>query len=126
MQMYASHGGTTRAGLGIPRAPLPSRPGGRACRGGRRPGLRVAAFKDWFSNFVVTPKEQANPAGTALNNVSLSNINYKPPPPKRDFLEARQVSVYQLFDSDEYKFNIPVYQRWVGGGVAARRSQPAS
>ncbi|KXZ54535.1 hypothetical protein GPECTOR_4g600 [Gonium pectorale] len=31
--------------------------------------------------------------------------------PKRDFLEARQVSLYQLFDSSDFKFDIPPYQR---------------
>lgn len=31
--------------------------------------------------------------------------------PRRDFLEARQVSLFQLFDGNDFTFDIPAYQR---------------
>lgn len=64
-----------------------------------------ACVQDWFNTFVVSPKEQ--PVAVPAQQHAPSPKQ----PAKRDFLEARQVSIYQLFDSDEYRFNIPPYQR---------------
>ncbi|MEW5317537.1 MAG: hypothetical protein WDW38_008825 [Sanguina aurantia] len=58
----------------------------------------------------------AKPAETAPQKAA-TTAPPRPPPaaakiaPRRDFLEAKQVSVYQLFDNDDFKFDIPLYQR---------------
>ncbi|GLI60007.1 hypothetical protein VaNZ11_002069 [Volvox africanus] len=103
-----------------------NRPAGRSvCHGlrpsrpVRQPRLGVFAFKDWFTGLVQQQKEpqsQSQPATQTATQEQPNSTQFSPQSqpksvPKRDFLEARQVSLFQLFDSSEYKFDIPTYQR---------------
>ncbi|EFJ52238.1 hypothetical protein VOLCADRAFT_103240 [Volvox carteri f. nagariensis] len=101
------------------------RHGLRVSRPIRQPRLGVCAFKDWFSGLVQQHKEVAQPPQPVSQTATIpeqllpSQSQAQPQaqtapsklPPKRDFLEARQVSLFQLFDSSDYKFDIPTYQR---------------
>jgi len=63
---------------------------------------------DWFvaktaGGFSLPPTGDAGGGGAAAGLPRSA--------PKRDFLEARQVSLFQLFDGNEYIFDIPSYQR---------------
>ncbi|PNH11515.1 hypothetical protein TSOC_001609 [Tetrabaena socialis] len=78
----------------------------------------VGAFKDWFGG--LTQKERPQEHLPAEQNGQRAQETVAQPAlapsasmgsPKRDFLEARQVSLYQLFDSSDFKFDIPTYQR---------------
>ncbi|GIL83097.1 hypothetical protein Vretimale_11387 [Volvox reticuliferus] len=91
----------------------------RSSRPVRQPRLGVCAFKDWFTGLVQQHKEpqsQSQPATQTVTQEQPNSTHFPPlsqlkSAPKRDFLEARQVSLFQLFDSSEYKFDIPTYQR---------------
>ncbi|GIL65536.1 hypothetical protein Vafri_19284 [Volvox africanus] len=93
--------------------------GMRSSRPVRQPRLGVCAFKDWFNGLVQQQKEpqtQSQPATQTATQEQPNSTQFSPQSqpksvPKRDFLEARQVSLFQLFDSSEYKFDIPTYQR---------------
>ncbi|KAG2436156.1 hypothetical protein HYH02_011660 [Chlamydomonas schloesseri] len=78
--------------------------------------LGVSAF-DWFGSL---SKNKQQPSSTATapreeGSAALATPVAAPAPtapaPKRDFLEARQVSLFQLFDSSEFVFDVPAYQR---------------
>lgn len=65
---------------------------------------------------------------TTANSVMPSSASARPAP-RRDYLEARQVSLFQLFDGNDFMFDIPAYQRpysWrnkqVGGWAAGQPS----
>ncbi|GFR49038.1 hypothetical protein Agub_g11062, partial [Astrephomene gubernaculifera] len=110
------------------RTPLPGHGWPRAPR---QPRLRVTAFKDWFNNFVQQQQQQRKAPQTLTQEQpqqpsqqpSHQQPAAAPAPqpavpapqpkvaPKRDFLEARQVSLFQLFDSSDFRFDIPPYQR---------------
>ncbi|GAX73020.1 hypothetical protein CEUSTIGMA_g472.t1 [Chlamydomonas eustigma] len=102
----------------------------------RRPTTSHATF-DWFSGFKremptseISPiephtilledtpaildhhltTETSQPELAHLGNL-IMQIPPNVPRPKRDYLEARQMSIYQLLDSEDMKFDIPVYQR---------------
>ncbi|KAG1668863.1 hypothetical protein FOA52_004958 [Chlamydomonas sp. UWO 241] len=82
------------------------------CRHGSsaRLGVRASAgpLNQWFSSFV-------NNGNNATASAPVADAPSPPQAPERisprDYLEARQMSIYQLLDSDEMKFDIPVYQR---------------
>lgn len=73
---------------------------GPAIRGGSRRSLQCVAFQDWFAKHRST--SSSSPSVTPSKSGSGS---------KRDFLEARQLSLFELFDGDTFRFNIPDYQR---------------
>ncbi|GLC33427.1 hypothetical protein PLESTM_000070100 [Pleodorina starrii] len=93
----------------------------RSSRPVRQPCLGVCAFKDWFAGLVQQSREPQQPqhsqqsSATAVHEPPAAAPQaLQPAPkiaPKRDFLEARQVSLSQLFDSSDYKFDVPTYQR---------------
>lgn len=76
---------------------------------------------NWFQSLVSLPSSLVKaPVDTTANTPTQKAVAVapsRPAPasakiaPRRDFLEAKQVSVYQLFDNDDFKFDIPLYQR---------------
>uniref|UniRef100_A0A383VA23 GmrSD restriction endonucleases N-terminal domain-containing protein n=1 Tax=Tetradesmus obliquus TaxID=3088 RepID=A0A383VA23_TETOB len=66
----------------------------------RRPN-KVLAFREWDSK---------RHASTTSNSSSTSNGTTSKAP-RRDFLEARQISLYELFDGSQYQLDVPEYQR---------------
>ncbi|KAL6758897.1 hypothetical protein V8C86DRAFT_2584233 [Haematococcus lacustris] len=74
------------------------------CRISRRRSIHaVPAFREWFSSFVAAP--------TAPQHPQKSQQPVHRSPPRRDYLEARQISLYQMFDAQENQFDIPSFQR---------------
>ncbi len=74
--------------------------------------MRCVAFRDWFA-------KRESTADTPADSASKSGGGSK-----RDFLEARQLSLFELFDGDTWKFDIPNYQRpyqWRSKQVRDRR-----
>lgn len=61
---------------------------------GRLNRLQVLAFRELDSRRAST--SSSNGAGKARS---------------RDFLEARQISLYELFDGQQYQLDVPEYQR---------------
>ncbi|WIA30905.1 hypothetical protein OEZ86_000957 [Tetradesmus obliquus] len=66
----------------------------------RKPN-KVLAFREWDSK---------RHASTTSNSSSTSNGTTSKAP-RRDFLEARQISLYELFDGSQYQLDVPEYQR---------------
>lgn len=83
--------------------PLP----GAAARCGRRAAaVSVVAFREASSTASgQAAQQQAAPAPCSQHSAASSA------PPRRDFLEARQVSLYELFDGSNFQLDIPSYQR---------------
>jgi hypothetical protein len=71
----------------------------RRAQAGRSAQLKCMAFKDWFSK--TSSGKATGEASTAQSRSSN----------RRDFLEARQLSLFEIFDGDTFKFDIPDYQR---------------
>ncbi len=87
-----------------------------ACCSRSRPATRsvaIYAFKGWLANLVKDNREVKEQNSSQDTSIS-ATISPAPAPapaaPKRDFLEARQVSLYNLFDGREFAFDLPCYQ----------------
>lgn len=84
---------------------------------------RIGSFNkslNWFQSLVSLPSSLVKPPVETPTTAAPKSAAAAPPrpaqaaakiAPRRDFLEAKQVSVYQLFDNDDFKFDIPLYQR---------------
>lgn len=87
------------------------------CCARTRPATRkvaIYAFKGWLSNLVRDnreAKEQTSSQDSSISATISPAPALAPATPKRDFLEARQVSLYNLFDGREFAFDLPCYQR---------------
>ncbi len=80
--------------------------------------LNVVAFRErsleWDSRRSSSNQQQANNSSSHA---------------KRDFLEARQVSLYELFDGNAFLLDVPEYQRpyaWRAKQVVGRDSNGSS
>lgn len=74
--------------------------------------LVVSRSSNWFGAFVngskPKPKEAVEVEPTKSETTAETEVVHAPsgrlmPPRNRDFLEAKQVSLYQMFDSDEMR-----------------------
>lgn len=108
---------TTQRGSCRRALPCPTAAGAHA---GRRL-LPIVAYTggtplDWFVKTAGTfVKQQGANTSAPVKPIIPAPVVVQPaaeaPASKRDFLEARQVSIFSLFDGEEFKFDVPVYQR---------------
>jgi hypothetical protein len=74
-------------------------------------GLRAPGRAQCMQVFAYRDKTESGRSRSATSSSAPAPSQASSNSSRRDFIEARQVSLFELFDGENFKFDIPEYQR---------------